>query len=220
MQSLVYLISVILVLSTLIACVPQTTNTDHSTAEAVDSTPDQTPDPTPNTQSRPATKTVTDDWTQQQIPVKLYDQEGIPFTTYFSEPDFIVEQASSGEGTGVWFYSKLDGKKYEPAYVHIFFPSNPLTVEEMKEAVSGERGLMKTNQWTVIRHNEEVAYSWAKERIDFEKRAQPQNRIGTVYIGEYNGKAFRITEHFPADYGDGFSPRASIILKELQLRGE
>jgi len=42
--------------------------------------------------------------------------------------------------------------------------------------------------------------------------------MGTVYIGESQGKAFRVTEHFPADFGDGFAPRASLILKHLQLR--
>lgn len=218
MPNPVYLLSLILLFSTSTACAPQVPDANRPTQPTVDDTRSETPNPSPEQQSRPTTKTVTDQWTQAQIPVKLYEQAGIPFTTYFPESDFIVENASSDEGTGVWFYSQLEGKKYQSAYVHIFFPSSSSTVEEMKNAVTGERGLMKTNQWQIIRTNQDVAYSWARERIDFEQGAQPQNIIGTVYIGEYNGKAFRVTEHFPADYGDGFAPRASIILKELQVR--
>ncbi len=229
MRNLVYLISGILVLSTSTACVPQpepqperrgnlVTNPTTPTAKPVNSTANQTPLPSTKPKSRPSKKTVTDEWTQRQLPVTLFDREGIPFTTYFPESDFIVESAASGEGTGVWFYSKVGGKTDKSAYVHFFFPANAATVEGMRRSVIGKRGLMETNKWTVKRRTQNVPYSWAKERIDFEQPTGNQNIMGTVFIGEYKGKAFRVTEHFPADYGDGFSPRASIILRELQLR--
>jgi len=43
--------------------------------------------------------------------------------------NLIVESAVSGEGTGVWFYSKVGGKTDKSAYVHFFFPANSSTVE-------------------------------------------------------------------------------------------
>jgi hypothetical protein len=88
----------------------------------------------------------------------------------------------------------------------------------MRRDVLGKRGLMETNKWTVKRRSQNVPYPWAKERIDFEQNQGNKSIMGTVYMGEHKGKAFRVTEHFPADYGDGFAPRASIILKELQLK--
>lgn len=211
MRKLIYLASAILILSTSTACVSQATNPNNSS--------DRTPNSSTDSQSKPPTKTVSDRWTQGKLTVKLYDQKAIPFTTYFPENDFVVESASSDEGTGVWFYSKVEGKKQELAYVHLFFPANSSTVAEMTKAVTGQRGLMETNKWTVRNRSQDVAYTWARERIDFDRPFNSQNNImGTVYIGEHNGKAFRITEHFPADAGDGFAPRASIILQELQLR--
>lgn len=205
MRKLFYLFSGILLLSTTTACAPQLE-------------PQPAPLPSTQSESRPNQKTVTDEWTQKQIPVKLFSLQGFPFTTYFPESDFIVDSGGSGEGSGVWFYSQVGGKKDELAYVHFFFPAKPTTLEAMKKEVTGKRGLMETNKWTVKRRSQDVPYSWAKERIDFERPFNAQNNImGTVYIGEHNGKAFRVTEHFPADYGDGFAPRASILLKELQL---
>ncbi len=205
-RNIVLLISGILVLSTSTACVPE---------------PAPLPTLMPSTQpksSRPIKKTVTDQWTQRQIPVKLFGAEAFPFTTYFPENDFIVDSGGSDEGLGVWFYAKAGGKKYESAYVHFFFPARPASLEGMRKDVLGKRGLMETNKWTVKRRSQNVPYRWAKERIDFEQRQGNKSIMGTVYIGEHKGKAFRVTEHFPADYGDGFSPRASIILKELQLK--
>lgn len=229
MQKLVYLVSAILALSTFTACtrlapmpapLPESPGTNSSipTATPVDSTTKQPSNSSKTSQSRPPTKTVKDEWTQQPLIVKRYDSEGIPFSTYFLESDFIVEQADSGEGTGVWFYSKVEGKKEELAYVHFFFPARPATIEQMRRGVIGKRGLMETNKWQVKGRSQDVPFSWAKERIDFERPFNAQNNImGTVYIGEYNGKAFRATVHYPADYGDGFAPRASIILNELQV---
>lgn len=216
MRNLLYFLAGILVLSTSTACASQTeqpgnnaTNLNSSTITSID--------PSTPSKSRPNKKTVTDEWTQRQIPVKLFNQKGFPFTTYFPENDFIVEAGASGEGMGVWFYSKASGKKYESAYVHFFFPANSPNLEEMRRSVVGKRSLMEINNWKVKRRTQNVPYLWAKERIDFEKRQGNKTIMGTVYLGEYQGKAFRVTEHFPADYGDGFAPRASILLKELQV---
>jgi hypothetical protein len=225
MRNLVYLVSGILLVSTSTACVSQSarqldvvSNPTTPATNAVDSTANQTSNPSTKPKSRPSKKTVTDEWTQKQIPVKLFGAEGLPFTTYFPESDFIVESAAADEGMGVWFYSKVGGKKKESAYVHFFFPAKPTTLEGMRRAVTGKRGLMETNKWTVKSRTQDVPYRWARERIDFEQPKGNTSIMGTVYIGEYKGKAFQVTEHFPADYGDGFAPRASIILKELQVK--
>jgi hypothetical protein len=214
MQNMAYFVSGILLLSALTACSTPTEKSSNSTPASVEPTPSSST----ISQSRPITKNVTDEWTQKPIPVKLFAQEGIPLTTYYPENDFIVESASADEGTGIWFFSKLEGKKYEDAYIHIFLPNNPSTVEAMKKSVTGERGLMKTKQWQVKHQTQNVSLNWAKERIDFEQIKGSKAMMGTVYIGESQGKVFRVTEYFPADYGDGFAPRASIVLKELQLQ--
>ncbi|MBD2082498.1 hypothetical protein [Leptolyngbya sp. FACHB-17] len=40
-----------------------------------------------------------------------------------------------------------------------------------------------------------------------------------AYIGEIDGRAFYVILYYPREYGDGFSPRADVILKNLKGRG-
>jgi hypothetical protein len=218
-RNLIYLASGILVLSSFTACAAQAERRGDIDTKSTNSITTQTPTPNSALKSRPNKKTVTDEWTQRPLPVTLFGARGgFPFTTYYPESDFVVESGASDEGMGVWFYSKASGKKYESAYVHFFFPAKPPSIEGMRRSVIGKRGLMETNKWTVQRRSQNVPYRWAKERIDFVQTKGNQSIMGTVYIGEYKGKAFRVTEHFPADYGDGFAPRSSIVLRELQFK--
>ena len=59
-----------------------------------------------------------------------------------------------------------------------------------------------------------VPYRWAKEKIVFSKG---KNIVGNVYIGQQNDKVFYVISQFPGEYGDGFSPRADLILQNLQV---
>lgn len=220
-RDLGYSVSTILLLSTLTACAAQAEKQEALTKPSKPTTKstalvDKNFNSSTESLSRPRTKTVIDEWTQAQITLKLFDKEGLPFTTYFLESDFTAEAGSSGEGNSAWFCSKVAGKKDSSAYVHLFFPANPATVEQIRQSIAGGHGLVSANHWQVTNRTQ-GSDRWARERIDFPQPAQPQTIMGTVYIGEYQGKAFRVTEHFPADAGDGFPPRASLILKSLQL---
>jgi hypothetical protein len=227
---LVYWIGVVLILSTSTACTSQiqilkdtfinesqpATTTPSTTAQAARTT--QAPQP------RPATKTVKDEWTQKKLILTLYQREGVPVTTYYPKQDFIVEDGDSGEGTGVWFYATVGPNSSElsnaqSAYVHLFFPANPTTLKQMQKAIVGKRGLMETNNWEITGRADSAIYPWVKHRIDFVEFTPTQNQTGSVYIGEYKGKAFRVTTHHPIDAGDGFVPRANLILKNLQFQG-
>ncbi|NEQ26537.1 MAG: hypothetical protein F6K28_47415, partial [Microcoleus sp. SIO2G3] len=77
--------------------------------------------------------------------------------------------------------------------------------------------LVASNRWQVVNPSEEVPYSWAKERIVFREGMTSENIMGDVYIGESNGKAFYVITHYPAEYAEGFGPRADLILKNLQV---
>ena len=42
--------------------------------------------------------------------------------------------------------------------------------------------------------------------------------MGVVLLGEAFGKAVRVTEAFPGEYGDGFTPLVNVILDNLEFR--
>ncbi len=195
-----------------IACSP----TPPSGPDSLNATPEASPiTPVATTQGdRPSTKTVKDPWTQQDVTLTLFEQPGVPLTTYYAEETFEVRATSAGEGTSIQF----SGQGAENAYVQIYVPRGTSSVAEMEERVSGPAGLVETNGWNVTSTTGPRPYSWVQQRVDFEAdyNAQ-QNLMGTVYVGEINGQAFTATVHYPADTGDGFAPQAGQILENLQV---
>lgn len=220
------LLSVAFLLSTMAACVSasekavtkgtnsttQTTATETSQSTQVAQTP-------PNTQqSRTKTDVISVEGEETEISLKLYDAASEVFTTYFPENDFVAESGGSGEGTGARFYFSAGGAKNEAVYVHMFFPAQATSLEQIKKLVTQQGGLLQGNQWQVVNQTQEVPYSWAKEKITFyEQRTASEPIGGEVYIGESDGKAFYVITHYPAEYAEGFSPRADLILKNLQV---
>jgi hypothetical protein len=220
------LLSVAFLLSTMAACASasekavtkgrssttQTTTTETSQSTQVAPTP-------PNTQqSRTKTDVISVEGEETEISLKLYDAASEVFTTYFPENDFVAEAGGSGEGTGARFYFSAGGAKNEAVYVAMFFPAQATSLEQIKKLVTQQSGLLQGNQWQVVNQTEEVPYSWAKEKITFyEPRTASEPIGGEVYIGESDGKAFYVITHYPAEYAEGFSPRADLILKNLQV---
>ncbi|WP_242037985.1 hypothetical protein [Tolypothrix sp. FACHB-123] len=168
-----------------------------------------------STSNRPATKTATITVEGEKVPVtlKLYDQYSDLFTTYFPDKELIAEGLSSGEGTGVKFIANFGGSRNDNAYVHIAFLNDVKTLDQLKSFVNGQNGLIATNKWQVVSREQSVTYPWAKEKIVFN---QGKDIVGNVYIGQQNDKVFYVITQFPVEYGDGFPPRANLILENLQ----
>lgn len=210
--------AVTLILSTSVACtsqIPQNSTTNPSPG----TTPTRSPIQTPQTQPDTKTDTLSVEGEKREITLKLYDQTGLPFTTYIPADNFVDEIVASGEGTSVWFYfKKLDGNPNKEVYVQFFFPSQPTTPENLKKQLLGNNGLFSSNQWQQVNQEQENLYPWAREKIVFQKRQDNRNTIAAVFIGEHNGTAFWVAEHYPGEYGDGFAPLADKILTNLQLR--
>lgn len=213
----VYLLAGSVLLGTLFGCtMPQQDQVVQSDGVTVTSNAPQT---SYNSKSpRPATKTATITIEGEKTPItlKLYEEQNELFITYFPSEEFVAESVSSGEGTAVKFITNFDGNKDENAYISIFFPNNVNTIKQLESFVNGQSGLLAANKWQVSSRTQNVSYAWAKEKIDFR---QGQEIIGTLYLGEQNGKVFYVIIHYPAEYGDGLTPRADLILQNLQVGG-
>ncbi len=191
---------------------------DNPSAATQDNQTAQTTE-TPQASEKPSTKTdtISIEGEKTEVDLKLYDEASKVFTTYFPESAFVPEVASSGEGTGTTFYYNVNGTKNQDVYVSVAFPTSAKDLEAVEKLVTGSGGLAETNQWKVVEQSKEVPYSWAKEKIVFQKSEGSDNIVGEVYLGESEGKVFYVINHYPAEYGDGFAPRSNLILKNLQV---
>lgn len=199
----------------LMACTPAG---DRSASSPLPSpSPTSSPaSPSPRPQTR--TTTISVEGEQRQIQLTLFEHPDIPATTYVPESLITDVQTFNGGNTIGFSLKKPDGSRNLHVYVEIFLPTEPMSVEQLEKTVTGEEGLMASQKWQISDRTSEVPYVWAKERITFRSQASNPLIIGSVWIGEHNGQAFRIIERFPADYGDGFTPLADQILQNLEFK--
>jgi hypothetical protein len=174
-----------------------------------------------STTSPTKTTTIQVEGETQQIPLELLQSSY--FSTYFPSDRFKIVQVGSGEGSATWFYWKQsDGTTNKNAYVQVFLPGQRLSVDQARQFLVGNRALFETNDWQRLdrgsgdRYAESAYSSWLRDLIRFEPRTNPQSIAGTAYIGEIEGRAFYVISHYPREYGDGFLPRADVILKNIK----
>jgi hypothetical protein len=178
-------------------------------------TPIASPSPTqPETRVTP----ITIEGQPVEVELNLFNPPSLPLTTYIPAKDFQSQVGASGEGQGIWFYYSPTGKKDENAYIHIFMPAAPMSLEEMRQLVLGDRGVMATNQWELGDRTDIVSYPWAKEKLTYQHPTPNGLAVGAIYIGENQGKVFYVATHYPAEYTDGFEPRSAVILENLKFR--
>lgn len=200
------------------------TQSEPSTAQSPAATPNNQPEQTPDAKQesqKPSTKTdtISVEGEKSEVTLKLYDELTQVFTTYFPKDDFVAETASSGADAGSIFYYNVDGNKNKDVYVSISFPTWANNAEQLERLLTAKGGLVQKNQWQMENRTKDVPYSWAKEKILYKQPGSSQNILAELYIGEMNGKVFYVITHFPAEYGDGFAPRADFILKNLDVKG-
>ncbi|NJL36785.1 MAG: hypothetical protein HC840_09905 [Leptolyngbyaceae cyanobacterium RM2_2_4] len=152
-----------------------------------------------------------------EIELQRFVSESSPFMTYFPAEDFTPEAAGEGSEEGDRFYFSPTGTPNREAYVQVVFPENASSPEDVQQLVLGDKGLLAINNWDEVSQNSSTAYSWAVEEIFYEQNTDAETYMGVVYIGEQNGEAFYVVTHAPAEYGDGFDPRANMILENLEI---
>lgn len=167
--------------------------------------------------TRPLNKTATIsvEGEKNSINLKLYQEKSL-FSTYFPETDFLVKTQNINKVTEVKFITKFEGVKNENAYIEFVFNNDLKTLGKVKKLINSKNGIIASSGWKVTNRSSNVTYPWAKEKINFSKG---QEIFGDIYIGEEKGKVFYVITHYPVEYGDGFEPRADLILSNLEIGG-
>ena len=155
--------------------------------------------------SRPdsTTATIRIEGTDEPVDLRLVTVEDVPlpFSTYVPA-GWTDDVLGSGEGTGARFAMGGSGAE---GVVTVFVPSEPnrAGIEELARVVAESNGTARAMT---------DRPAWARAGYTFSGPAA----LGSVLVGEHAGVPFYILRTFPPDMGDGFAPRAALVLDRLR----
>lgn len=154
------------------------------------------------------------------IPLRLFhtgDDFPLPFSAYVPSD---VAAGTSGRaeygGASVHFYANSAGQRNEEAFLHLFvFPPGTIRAEALAAARSYATGAgapVIRGTERLLEHERAIATPWAIRAYRFRYRRGAGWFVGFIGTGEHGGRFYRLVEHYPAEHGDGFTPRAAVIL--------
>lgn len=129
------------------------------------------------------------------------------FSTYYPE-DFVVETGVDDGMQVVRFMTNFAGIKNEEAFLGVYiFPagSDESTVRQVVEDVASDLGINEATGDTA--QPIWAQKYWRGETVD-------GSHYATISLGQHAGNFFYVITHYPFEMGDGFGPRAHIILEE------
>lgn len=134
-----------------------------------------------------------------------------PYFYTYAPQDMTSEQVSSDEGTGWRFNARFGGVENPEAFVLVFFYPETTTAESARSTIDGVlRGRTRATEAPGSRR-----YPWAEQEYLYRGTTRGgQPLVGSVALGRHAGRFFHVVVEYPAEFGDGFGPRAHRILSE------
>lgn len=186
---------------------------------ADDAADDPRAGPATEVEDRPAsrTDTVLLEGMAETIELELFrtpENFPLPFTAYV--PADMAASADTEDGTA-HVVAEFGGVRNEDAFVHLYvFPAGT----PWQEAVATARGYEAGRGIPAGRNVEPIAedlpepsLDWAGEAYRYRYQAGGQWFGGTIGVGTRQDRPFLILRHWPAEYVEGFSPRADFIME-------
>jgi len=133
----------------------------------------------------------------------------LPFSTY-TTGDFIVEAAESeGGDPAMRFIAAFGGVRNDGAFLEVAV--HPPGESEAEAAAHTERAVGAGGD--VVAPGE-PGLDWAVRRWRIGRRDPRGGRIlGFAALGRHGDRWFHVLARYPGEYGDGFGPRADLILE-------
>lgn len=217
-----------LLLSSLIAYISQIAG-DANPALSV--SPQAIPATIAQQSSAPAkTTTVQVGDTPQTIPLDVVQTRN--FSTYFPTDRFTLERSNnpSAQHEDVKFYWKNpDGTLDRETFIaFVFYNKNAKFREVRKIADVNARilegyGARRIERSSGISYAKKTYSAWLRDLIRLESKnsqntANSRNGAATTYLGEVEGQIFVVFSSYRLQYGDEFTSREDVILKNLKVR--
>lgn len=193
----------------LAACAPrgERLEVEDPPVPAADTTPEipaQAAGPT----SRPEVRqdTILIEGMPEPVTLRLYRTPPgfpLPFSTYVPA-DMEAETVSSGEGDAVRFVAAFGGRRTEAAHLLVTVHPEGVTEQAARQTLRAALG------GAAAAPPGEHRYPWAL--AEFSGGAGADVAHGA--LGRHQGQFFQVVVRYPAEFGDGFAPRAAAVLGE------
>lgn len=214
------LISALLVLFSAAACNP---SDEADAGAAADDSP-----AVETAQERPAERldTLLLEGMPEPIMLRLYStpEDVMPGFGAYVPADMVVEEGELEEdgGWSVHFQAAFGGRRNPDAFVHFYVYPDSMSREGASGAVLGYktgRGVpVSTGIEPLPEPEAGRRMPWALESYTFRYQSGGQWYLGSIGLGRQAGRFFHIITHYPAEYGDGFGPRAALLLETWRWR--
>lgn len=188
---------------------------DESESQPDSIAPQAAPEPTAGMPDhKPDTLTI--EGMPEPVTLRLFHRQGLPVATYYPEGDFDPEVVTSAQGSAIHFVASFGGSRNENASIRLFFPFNlsPLNDPSQLETLFVEPdGLADIEGYSIASTSGSAScpaarHTWSLEADD--------GRIGFACIANQDDNWYLAIASYPAEYGDGFGPRALPIIRELR----
>lgn len=140
----------------------------------------------------------------------------IRFSAYVPD-DMTTRFSTEGDGAVMDVVAEFGGVRNDLAFVHLYvFPegTSEQAAESAALAYEAGHGLPVSQGLEPLSGDEATArMPWARTAYRFRYQARGQWFAGTLGIGRHAGRHFLLVRHYPAEYAEGFAPRADLVLR-------
>lgn len=140
----------------------------------------------------------------------------MPFSTYVPA-DMVAQWRGQGED-GVRFVANFGGVSNREAYVgFVARDASAQAAEMLARAYEGAGGKRLGGEMVPMADLDQ-RYPWARAGWDIHYEVDDVRYDAVLLLAVHNNRFVQVVLHAPADYGDGFWPRADLILDGFRWR--
>ena len=199
----------------LLACGEATPKADRGTEDATPSDPPATAEAIERPEER--LDTIRIEGMPEPVRLRLF-QTGDDFPLRFSAyvpADMATEADRTDSTASVHIRADFGGVRDTDAYLHLFV--HPAGTGR-QEALAAAHGYVASRGVPVSQGigdpgaaGAAARMPWAIESWTFRYQSDGDSFVGSVGVGQREGRLYQLVRHYPAEYGDGFGPRAALV---------
>lgn len=160
----------------------------------------------------------------QTIPLGLVETPY--FSTYFPTDRFVLDSSSAASGNIKLYWKRPDGTVSKNTLVGFIVYDKNQKLQDVKATVDGfalamPHGGRKVEQSPAISYAKKTYSTWLRDLTRIEITKSPNvadSGVLTSYFGEVNGQVFLVASAYALQYGDDFTAREDVILKNLKIK--
>lgn len=157
----------------------------------------------------------------EPVTLTLFNEAGIPFTTYLPEGTFAPRLSTEAEGVAVYFDWAAGGTTNPNAYLQFFSPAGEMAIYDvagLDAYLKAPSGILENNGWKIREDANVPACPWADVAYRYDDERSDVPAVGYFCLGMHGGAPYYFNAHLPLEYADGFHSRTNVIFEHFRWR--